>query len=131
MKQNKIEASSTEDASFYVGLDGLRTLECLCQLIGAGSRLSTAGGAFQTGDNFIDIHAFHESADALQITVAATDKLYIFDLAVFNVKDDSLGASTGGFVFEHNGFPFVFFYIVLYPTVNCKYELLPWNMVML
>ena len=76
----------------------LSCLQSLSQLIGAGGSLGAAGNTLNAGDDLVDIHAFHQSGDALQVAVAAAEELNILDLAVFNLKDDLSGAGALGLV---------------------------------
>ena len=73
-------------------------LQRLSQLIGAGGGLHTALDALHTGDHILNVHTFHQSADALQIAVAAAQELDIGDLAVLDIEEDLLGANALGFV---------------------------------
>ena len=75
-------------------------LQRSCQLIGAGGGLAAAGGAFQPGDDFLNIHAFHQGGDALQIAIATAHIFHTFQLAVFDFKIDVLGTGSFGFVFK-------------------------------
>ena len=73
-------------------------LQSLCQLVGAGGSLGATGNTLNAGDNIIDVHAFHQRGDALQVAVAAAEELNILDLAVFNLKNDLSGAGALGLV---------------------------------
>ena len=85
---------------------GLCSLQCLCQLVGAGGFLHAAGNALNTGDDLINIHAFDELCNALQVSVAATQELNILNLIVLDVEINRLGAGALGIVFVHNKNPF-------------------------
>jgi len=85
---------------------GLCSLQCLCQLVGAGGFLHAAGNALNTGDDLINIHAFDKLCNALQVAVAATQELNILNLIVLDVKVNRLGAGALGIVFVHNQNPF-------------------------
>ena len=80
----------------------LSGLQSLCQLIGAGGLLHAAGDTFDTGDDFIDIHSFHQLCNALQIAVAAAQELDVLNLVVLQIEVDHLGAGTLGLVLVHN-----------------------------
>ncbi len=97
-------------------LGGDSLLQCFGQLVGAGGALHAAGGAFQAGDDIVDIHALHQGADALEVAVAATDVLDIFDLAILDVKEDTLGTGALGLIFVAHVLCFlsVFFTIIRY-----------------
>ena len=73
------------------------------QLIGAGGGLEAAGSAFQTGNYLVDIHTFHQGADALQIAVTTADVLNIVKLTILDLKEDPLRASAFCFVFVLHG----------------------------
>ena len=78
-------------------------LQSGCQLVGAGGAFAAAGDAFQAGDDLIDLHAFYQRADALQVAVAAADVLDIFQLAFLDIKEDAAGTSAFGGVFVMHG----------------------------
>ena len=88
--------------------DGLVSLQCLCQLVGAGGLLHAAGNAFDAGDGLIDVHTFHQGADALQVAVAAAHELDALNLVVFHIEIDHLGAGTLGLELIHIKIPFCF-----------------------
>ena len=82
--------------------------QSLCQLIGAGGGFEAAGGAFQSGDHFSDFHALHQRADTFQVAVAAANVLNIVKLAIFDLKQNSLGTSAFCFIFVlHDLLPFL------------------------
>ena len=83
---------------FWFLLFVFRHLQGGSQLIGAGGSLAAAGGTFQTGDHIVNIHAFHQGADALEIAVAAAQKFHMGNLAVFYIEADLTGAGTFGLV---------------------------------
>ena len=84
--------------------------QCLRKLIGAGSLLHAAGRSLQPANDLIDLHAFYQGGDPLQVAVAAADVLNAFYLAVSDLKKDPLGAGAFGFVFVlHNNASFHFF----------------------
>ena len=74
-------------------------LQRLSQLVRAGGGLHTALDSFNTGDDILHIHTFHQGCDALQVAIAAADKLNILDLVVLNVEQNALRASALGLVF--------------------------------
>ena len=88
-------------------------LQCLRQLIGAGGGLAATGGAFQAGDNLCSIHTFYQRADTLQVAIATTDELHIFNLAILNIKENALGASAKSLVFKHGVDPFRIFCAII------------------
>jgi hypothetical protein len=65
-------------------------LQCFSQLIGARSGLHTTVYTLDSLNNFIDIHALNKFADALEITVAASNKLNIADFTLNDLKKNSL-----------------------------------------
>ena len=75
-------------------------LQCGGQLIGAGGFLATATNAVHSCNDIVDVHAFHQSANALQIAVATAQELHVLYLAVLNIEKDVLGASTFGLVLK-------------------------------
>ena len=82
-------------------------LQSLCQLIGAGGDLQTAGSAFQTGDNIVNVHAIYQAADTLEVTVTTAQELDVLYLAIFNIEEDALGASALSLIFKlHCDIPF-------------------------
>ena len=84
-------------------------LQGLSQLIGAGGGLHAALDAFDAGDDILNIHAFYQSGDALQIAVAAADKLHILNLVVLDIKENALGAGAFGLVLvAHNNISFLY-----------------------
>lgn len=85
-------------AALCVLLVFLCCLQSLCQLVRAGGGSAAAADALYAGDDFIDIHALNELADALQVTVAAAEEVQVMYLAVLNVKNDLLRAGAAGFV---------------------------------
>ena len=76
----------------------------LRQLIGAGGGLHAALDALDTGDDVVNVHPFHQLADALQVAVAAAYKLNILDLVVLNVEENLLGTGAFCLVFVHADF---------------------------
>ena len=84
-----------------VCLGGLQSLR---QLIGAGGGLHAALDALNPGDDVVNVHSFHQLADALQVTVAAADKLNILDLVVLNVEENLLRTGAFCLVFVHMDF---------------------------
>ena len=68
--------------------------QSFCKLIGAGGGLHAALDALYTGDDIVDIHAFHQGSDALQVAVAAAKELDVANLVVFDFKADELGADS-------------------------------------
>ena len=84
-------------------------LQSLCQLIGAGGLLHAAGDALDAGDDVIDVHAFDQSGNTLQVAVAAADELNILDLVILDLEEDALRADAGSLVFVlHNSISFLF-----------------------
>jgi len=73
---------------------------CLCcgqslrQLIGAGGNLRSAADAFHTGNDLVNVHAFHQRSDALQVAVAAAKELDVLYFTVFNFKCNLTGAGS-------------------------------------
>ena len=84
-----------------VCLGGFQSLR---QLIGAGGGLHAALDALDTGDDVVNVHPFHQLADALQVAVAAAYKLNILDLFVLNVEENLLGTGAFCLVFVHADF---------------------------
>ena len=82
----------------------LSCFQCLSELIGAGGGLHTAFDAFHAGDYIIDIHSLHESGNAFQVAIAASQELNIFNLVFLNIKINHLRAGALGFVLIHNDF---------------------------
>ena len=60
--------------------------ESLCQLIWTGGGFHSAMDTFDTVDDIIYIHTFHQGADTLQVSVTAAKEFYIFQLTIFNFK---------------------------------------------
>ena len=89
----KIRPQQIAVGDFLCVFDGL---QCGGQLVGAGGLLHAALDALQTGDDIVDIHTFHQTADAFQIAVAAAVELDIGQLIVFHIKADHLGAGSLG-----------------------------------
>ena len=65
-------------------------LQCCSQLIGTRGGFHTTVYTLDSLNNFIDIHALNKFADALEITVAASDKLNIADLTINDLEKNSL-----------------------------------------
>src|SRR5699024_5708507 len=81
--------------------EGLQSLfQSLCQLVRTGSVLKSALDALQFGDGFFGVHALHQSADAFQISVAASGKRDIVNLSVLQLKRDQLGTGSVCFVYH-------------------------------
>ena len=70
-----------------------------CQLVGAGGGLHTTVDALNSGDNLLNVHSLYQSTDTLEVAVAATEKLNIFQLALLNLKENALRAGALGLVF--------------------------------
>ncbi len=76
-----------------------RGLQCLRQLIRAGSVLKSALDAIQPFDHFFGILSFNQGADALQVAVAATHEGHIVYFSVYKIKVDFFGTYAFCFVF--------------------------------
>jgi hypothetical protein len=57
-------------------------------LVGARGAFATALDAFEFADNILNTLTTDQSCNTLEIAVATTDKLHIFNNAVFDVKFD-------------------------------------------
>ena len=78
------------------------------QLIGAGGALHAALDSGHPVDDVLGLHAFNQSADALQVAVAAADELHVVDLAVLQVEENRPGAGDfGGILVMHCVFSFL------------------------
>ena len=63
----------------------------------------TYADALHAGNNICNIHTFHQSCNALQVTVAATNELHVLNLSFLHIEEDALGAGAFGLVFVlHN-----------------------------
>lgn len=67
-------------------------LQGCCQLIGTRGGLGAAEDAFGFCNDFVYIHAFNETADALKIAVAATQETDVSHFAVYDFKVNFSGA---------------------------------------
>ena len=64
-----------------------RLFQVLGDLVGAAGGLAAAGRAFHAGDGVLGLHALQQTADALQVAIAAADDLDGFN-GVILVQDD-------------------------------------------
>lgn len=69
---------------FSVGL--LVLLQRYGKLVGAGSRLGTATYSTQPCNGFVNVHSFHQGADALRVSAATAKVFHVVNLAVHHVK---------------------------------------------
>ena len=60
----------------------LYVFQCLAQLVGAAGGATVAADMLQSADDLFDGHPFHQSADALQVAVAAAVEDHIVQRAV-------------------------------------------------
>ena len=51
-----------------------------------------------SGDNIVNIHAFDQGTDSLQVAVAAAEELDVADLIVLNLEANHLGTGSLGSV---------------------------------
>ena len=102
---------------FFLGV--LCFLQSLGQLIGAGGRTAAAADAFHPGDDIVHILAFAQSADALQVAVAAADETQVMYFAVHDFEDNLTGAGAAGLVMMfHDNFLSVFVFYIIQQLVN-------------
>ena len=75
----------------------------MAQLVGTRGVLESAADAFQPLQHILYFHAFHQSADALRVAVAAAVELHILQDAVLDFKLNGLAACALGSVgVSHN-----------------------------
>ena len=59
-------------------------LQGMSQLVGTGGRLETAADSLEAADGFFRLHAFYQSTDSLQITVASAGEFYGINDTILN-----------------------------------------------
>ena len=83
-----------EEKSFLVGL------ECLCQLVGAGSGFEAAANALHTVNGILHLHAAQQMGDSLQVAVAAAGDAAVLDGVPFHIDLHIVGADALGAVLD-------------------------------
>ncbi len=74
------------------------SFKCRSELIGARSGLVAASDSLETRDNVGRTLALDKGGDALEIAVAAADKVYVGYDAVLNFDLNNAGACAGGLI---------------------------------
>ena len=93
------EEDGEEDAKD--GHDGLffEGFQCAAELVGAGGGFAAAADAVEFRDDFVDFLANDQTADALEVSVAAAhEENLLNDIIVVNSHIDKLRAGALGFV---------------------------------